>query len=336
MIGVRVLRAVALATGAIGGLSGAAYGLLTEQSRRARRVIGVPEAPPLRADGVYLPDGSGPLTADDPAVGGRPLTFAVLGDSSAAGVGVDAPEELPGVLLTLGLAAEAERPVRLVTHAVSGATTRELPGQVDAALVEPPDLALVIIGANDVTTKLSVRTSAELLGEQVGRLRAAGVEVVVGTCPDLGAIRPIPQPLRSVARTWSLALARAQRRTVEAAGGHPVPLADLLSPEFLTRPAELFSTDQFHPSAAGYAAAREVLLPTLCVAASLWTGPVPVAPTRSAAAEARRPTARIVSRLNRALRRAEAARFSDGAPGAKGAVGAVGTVGTVGTVGVDG
>ncbi|SHG55198.1 Lysophospholipase L1 [Streptoalloteichus hindustanus] len=313
-----MLRTVAFATGALGGLSGAAYGLLTEQSRRARRVIGVPETPPLRADGVYLPDGSGPFAPDDTdnadnaAAAGTPLTFAVLGDSSAAGVGVDAPEELPGVLLALGLAAEAERPVRLVTHAISGATTRELPGQVDAALVEPPDLALVIIGANDVTTQLSVRTSAELLGEQVARLRAAGVSVVVGTCPDLGAIRPIPQPLRSVARTWSLALARAQRRTVAAAGGQPVPLADLLSPEFLTRPAELFSTDQFHPSAAGYAAAREVLLPALCVAAAVWSGPVPAAPARSATAEARRPTARIVSRLNRALRRAEAARPAEG------------------------
>ncbi|GGM68697.1 hypothetical protein GCM10012275_43940 [Longimycelium tulufanense] len=305
MIGARALRAAALATGALGGLSGAAYGLLTEQSRRARRVIGVPTAPPYRADGVYLPDGTGPLPADNPRCSDGPVRFAVLGDSSAAGLGVDSPEELPGVLLARGLAAEAERPVRLVTYAVVGATTKELPDQVAAALDDPPALALMIIGANDVTTKLSVRTSAALLGAQVALLRDADVEVVVGTCPDLGAIRPIPQPLRSVARSWSLALSRAQRRAVAAVGGHAVPLADLLAREFLARPTELFSTDQFHPSAAGYQAAVDVLLPVLCVAGGLWGGPVPQAPTRSAAAEARRPTARLVARLNRLLRRTQ-------------------------------
>ena len=30
----------------------------------------------------------------------------------------------------------------------------------------------------------------------VRRLREAGAEVVVGTCPDLGAVQPVPQPLR--------------------------------------------------------------------------------------------------------------------------------------------
>lgn len=135
------------------------------------------------------------------------------------------------------------------------------------------------------------------------QLVEAGAKVVVGTCPDLGAIRPIAQPLRSVVRSWSLTLARYQRKAVVLAGGHPVPLADLLSPEFLTRPAELFSKDMFHPSAAGYLAAAGVLLPELCAAAGFWDGgPLPEQPTRSAAVEARRPTARLVARLNKSLR----------------------------------
>ena len=295
----RVLRSAALAAGAIGGLSGALYGLLNEQSRRARLVIGVPEEPPLRADGVYLPDGGGPV----PEAAARPLRFAVLGDSSAAGLGVDLPVQLPGVLLAVGLAEEAERPVELVTHAVSGATTRHLAGQVDLALVERPDVALVIIGANDVTDRIRIAESATLLGAGVARLRDAGVGVVVGTCPDLGAIQPIAQPLRSVARTWSLTLARAQRVAVAAVpGAVPVPLADLLSPEFLARPTELFSKDRFHPNAAGYEAAASLLLAPLCAVAGVWSGgPLPQVPRRSATAEARRPTSRVVARLNRSL-----------------------------------
>jgi lysophospholipase L1-like esterase len=235
------------------------------------------------------------------------LLLCVIGDSSAAGFGVEVPAQLPGVLIAHGLAEETERPVRLGTYAISGSTSRDLAAQVDAVLINPPDVALIIIGANDVTSRLRVNTSAALLATEVTRLRAAGTAVVVGTCPDLGAVEPIPQPLRSIARSWSLALAKAQRRVVERAGGIPVPLADLLAREFLTRPSELFSADRFHPSAAGYEAAAGVLLPAVCSAIGVWAGgPLPLVPTHSATAEARRPTTRLVAALNRVMRRAEA------------------------------
>lgn len=300
MIGLRLIRLAALAAGTAGGLSGAAYGLLNEQSRRARRVIGPPENAPLHADGVHLPDGTGPGEPDGQP--GTPLEFAVIGDSTAAGLGVDVADQLPGVRIARGLAEELDRPVALTTYAIVGTTSRELDAQVDEVLRKPPRLVLVFIGANDVTSQLPARKSARLLGRAVQRLRAEGVTVVAGTCPDLGAIRPIPQPLRSVVRRMSLTLGKAQRRAVEEAGGYAVPLADLLSPEFLTRPTELFSRDRFHPSAAGYEAAAELLLPTLCHAIGEWEGaPLPRAPTRSSAAEARRPTQRVVARLNRRL-----------------------------------
>ncbi len=248
-------RLVAAAGLAVGGLTGVAYGLFTTQSKRARVVIGVPDAPPLRADGVYG-DRSG-----------RPLRFAVLGDSMAAGLGVDQAAELPGVLLARALAEELAAPVRLETHAVSGSTTHDLSAQVDHVTADPPDVALVIIGANDVTTRTPIPRSAAALGAQVARLRAAGVDVVVGTCPDLGAIRPIAQPLRAVAGEYSLRLARAQRRAVVAAGGVPVALGDLLAAEFTSRSRDYFSHDRFHPSAAGYEAAASILLAPLYEAA---------------------------------------------------------------------
>jgi lysophospholipase L1-like esterase len=271
MVGFRGFRTVAVvagAVGAVGGLSSAAYGLLIEQSKRARTVIGVPERDPLNADGVYLADGTGPHPF---GTGPDPLRFAVIGDSSAAGLGVELPSQLPGTVLARGLADEADRPVRLNTYAISGSTTRDLPAQVDRALADSPEVALVIIGANDVTDKLAVHESARLLGVQLRRLRAAGVAVVVGTCPDLGAIQPIPQPLRAVASAWSLLLARAQKAAVERADAVPVALAALLSPEFFARPNDLFSPDRFHPNAAGYEAAASVLLAPLCAAIGVWS-----------------------------------------------------------------
>lgn len=302
MIAAKALRLALLAAGTAGGLSGAAYGFLNGQAGHARRVIGPPVAEPLRADGVHLPTGVGPVPRDEIPEDVQPLEMAVLGDSSAAGLGAILPRELPGVRVAQGLAEEVDRPVALTTHAIVGARTQELFAQVDAVLRRPPEAVLIIIGANDVTSKLPVSRCAELLGEQVRRLVEADVKVVVGTCPDLGSIRPIPQPLRSVASRWSLALSRAQRRSVEACGGYAVPLADLLSPEFLARPAEYFSPDKFHPSGAGYEAAADLLLPVMCIAIGAWQGgPLPPAPTRSETAEARRPTSRIVAHLNRRL-----------------------------------
>jgi lysophospholipase L1-like esterase len=292
VISARGLRTAAMALGAVGGGFSALYALLNEQGRRARLAIGAPEAPPPRADGVYRP-------ADDPGVLPS-LRFAVLGDSMAAGLGVDRPEELPGVLIAQGLAEEAERPVRLTTYAVSGSTTRTLRAQVDRVLRDRPDVALVIVGANDVTTRVSIPAAAEMLAAQVRRMRLAGIGVVVGTCPDLGTVLPIAQPLRSIARSWSHKLAREQRIAVERAGAVAVPLADLLAREFLARPTDLFSRDRFHPSAVGYDAAASVLLAPLCGVAGIWHGgPPAVRSPRSAAAEARRPASRVVAWLNR-------------------------------------
>ncbi|HWM01467.1 MAG TPA: SGNH/GDSL hydrolase family protein [Actinophytocola sp.] len=261
----RVARAVMLGAGSVGGLSGAAYGLLNGQSRRARAIIGKSNDLPHNADGVYLPDGAGPVRHEPDGS----LRFAMLGDSLAAGLGAESEDRLPGVHLAKGLAEEADRPVRLITHAISGSRTTDVASQVDVALIAPPDLALIIVGGNDVTTKMRVATSAEILGRQVQRLQAAGTKVVVGTCPDLDIVLPIPQPLRTIASRWGLALARAQRRELDKLGVRSVSVAALVSPEFRQRPDELFSTDRFHPNGAGYELAAAVLLAPLCDAAGL-------------------------------------------------------------------
>jgi len=260
MAGARAFKALIFAAGSVGGLSGAAYGLLSGQSKRARTIIGLPTELPLNADGLYFPDGAGPF----PPSRGDSLYFAILGDSLAAGLGAELPAQLPGVRLARGLADELDRPVRLVTHAISGSRTPDLEAQVDRALINPPELALVIIGGNDVTSRTSVGMSATLLGRQVTRLMNAGTTVVVGTCPDLGIVRPIPQPLRTVASRYSLSLARAQRRVLDQLGVRAVSLAALLSPEFHARPHELFSADRFHPNGTGYEFAANVLLAPLC------------------------------------------------------------------------
>lgn len=234
------------------------------QADQARRVIPKSWDIPPRADGVYSPDG-GPVQRWRRGVP-FDLHLMIFGDSTATGYGCQDAEEVPGVLLARGLAEASGKRIRLSTKAIVGATSKGLSGQIDAMFVAgpPPDAAAIMIGANDITKPNGVGPSARRLGSAVRRLRAAGAVVVVGTCPDFGVITAIPQPLRWVARSRGLRLARAQAAAVRPAGGVPVPLADLLTSDFRKAPELMFSDDMFHPSAAGYALAANQLLPALC------------------------------------------------------------------------
>ncbi len=257
-----LLTGAAFGSGGV-GLAGAAFlALLKQEARTARRAIearGVTQDPPS-GNGVY---------GHQRHRRGRPLVLAVLGDSSAVGLGVDRASETPGVLLAAALAELADRPIRLVRLAVSGSVSRGLQEQVDKALIEHPDVTVIMIGANDVTSRARPADSVRHLADAVRQLVAAGSEVVVGTCPDLGTIRPIAQPLRTMARRWSRQMAAAQTIAVVEAGGRTVSLGSVLGPSFATDHT-LFSHDEFHPTAAGYAAAAAVLLPSVADAVGVW------------------------------------------------------------------
>ena len=258
----------ALAAAAALASTGSAYvgarTYLSSQADQARRIIPKSWDVPPRADGVYPPNG-GPVERWHRGVP-FDLHLMVFGDSTATGYGARTAEEVPGVMIARNLAEASGKRIRLSTKAIVGATSKGLAGQIDAMFVAgpPPDAAVIMVGANDVTKLHGIGPSARRLGAAVRRLRASGAVVVVGTCPDFGVITAIPQPLRSVARTIGLRLARAQASAVRSSGGVPVPLADLLTPEFRQAPDVLFSDDMFHPSGAGYALAAKQLLPALC------------------------------------------------------------------------
>ncbi|MFJ7155872.1 SGNH/GDSL hydrolase family protein [Streptomyces sp. NPDC101118] len=262
----RIAAGAAYGGGGIGLLGAAAVGLVLAEVQLAKRVVGTGQPDPPRADGRYGSEFGGPDA--------RPLRLAMLGDSTAAGLGVHRAGQTPAALLASGLAAVAERPVELRNVALSGAMSDDLDRQVGALLADPstyaPDVCVIMIGANDVTRRMPPTQSVRLLTTAVRKLRAAGAEVVVGTCPDLGTIEPVYQPLRWVARRVSRQLAAAQTIGVVEQGGRTVSLGDLLGPEFAANPRELFGPDAYHPSAEGYATAAMAVLPTLCASLGLW------------------------------------------------------------------
>jgi lysophospholipase L1-like esterase len=252
----RAPRGSITALAAAGALAstGTAYvgarNLLISQAAKARSLIPKSWDVPPRADGVYTP-GGGPVQRWQRGMD-VDLHLMIFGDSTATGYGCRIADEVPGVLIARGLAEQTGKRVRLSTKAIVGATSKGLSGQVDAMFIAgpPPDAAVILIGANDVTKLNGIGASSRRLGAAVRRLKASGAEVVVATCPDFGVVKAIPQPLRWTVRTLGLRLARAQSGAVRSAGGVPVPLASLVNDEFRHAPERMLSDDQFHPSAA--------------------------------------------------------------------------------------
>ncbi len=248
----RLAAAAAYGGGGLSLLGASLYGVLRAEAVLARRAIGTTDRRVPNATGWYGRGRPGPA-----------IKIALLGDSSAAGYGIDSVEQTPGAWLGSGVAERADRRVHVRQYTLVGAQSRNLDQQVTRALLTDPDVAVILIGTNDVTHTVLPSASVRYLSEAVRRLQDADVAVVVGTCPDLGTISPLPPPLRQVARAWSRRLAAAQTIAVVEAGGRTVSLGSILGPEFAAAPALLFGPDQFHPSAAGYEALARVLVPSV-------------------------------------------------------------------------
>ncbi len=244
----------------LGALGALGYGILRVEAMMARRIVGQHFEGAPSDSGTYG-SGSGPA-----------VRFVVLGDSTGVGMGADHSHQTIGATIATGIAAFCGRPVELTNVAVIGAESPDLDEQVERGLaaVPEPDVAVIMIGANDVTHRIDRSVAVRHLEMAVRSLREAGAEVVVGTCPDLGAIEPVPQPLRLLARRWSRDLAAAQTVAVVEAGGRAVSIGDLLSETFSAEPHVMFSKDRFHPSPAGYARVAAALLPTVSAALDLF------------------------------------------------------------------
>ncbi|MGM7678415.1 SGNH/GDSL hydrolase family protein [Microbacterium sp. A94] len=249
---------VALVVGAaFAALAFGGRALLTHQAAIARERIGKPLGEDaLNADRVWTR-----------SLSGQPVEMLLLGDSLAAGLGAEHRKETLGGRIAKATAKRMQRPVRLRTAAVVGSESSALASQIDALPGEyRADVAVIVVGGNDVTHVVPPAVAAEQLEQAITRLQAAGTAVVIGTCPDLGTLQPVPQPLRALLSRMSRRLALEQTRVAWRTGAVPVDLRETVGPAFREQSEEMFSLDRFHPSAAGYRRTAEALLPAVVMA----------------------------------------------------------------------
>ncbi|MFJ8958279.1 SGNH/GDSL hydrolase family protein [Lentzea sp. NPDC102401] len=194
------------------------------------------------------------------------MRLCLLGDSIAAGVGSTRREDTLGPLLAERLRAMGHQ-VDLSVRAFAGARSADLRAQVRAA--GKVDLAVVVIGANDLTRFVPAHVGAQQLHDAVAELRRAGAAVVVSTAPDLSVVAHVPPALRDVVSAVSRDYAQVQQQAVIRAGGVVAHVERAVTPQFAADPS-LFAADRFHPSASGYRAIAAALAPAVeAVAAEL-------------------------------------------------------------------
>ena len=210
----------------------------------------------VRASALRLPEAIGERHG---VVGDGPVRLRVLivGDSSAAGVGVETQAEALSGQLAQALAERSGAAVGWQLVAQSGHTTREACDALREARLAPADLLVTAVGVNDVTgqTRPSrfLRTLDELHAVAVAR---AGISHAWHCgLPPMGRFPLLPQPLRWVLGRDAAALDHALARHL---AGQPQRLHLPLPAPPATEAGDggiapgWIAADGFHPGPLGY------------------------------------------------------------------------------------
>jgi lysophospholipase L1-like esterase len=183
---------------------------------------------------------------------GPPLSYVVLGDSTAAGVGGNYER---GVAVETARHVADAHVVVMTNLSVSGARTDDVRRvQLPRALEIRPDLVLLSAAANDVTHLTPIGWVRRDLLAIITALRQAnpGVRIVVTGSPDMGSPPRVPWLLRGIAAWRTRQLNRMFMREATAERVGFAAIAERTGPLFRAD-RSLFASDRFHPNDRGYA-----------------------------------------------------------------------------------
>lgn len=207
----------------------------------------------LRKTALRLPEAAGPrggveVPGMPPAASEEPLQLLVVGDSSAAGVGVDRQEHALALPLARHLAQRSGRTVQWQLIAKSGVNSLEALDLLAQHEIGPAAVLVVALGTNDVTSQMPPRQYVANLKLLAGRLMAqAGVEHIVFTgLPPLHTLPAAPQPLRWYLGRYARKLDHALRTWIAED-----PMLRYCSLQWAL-PHEM-AIDKFHPGHGQYA-----------------------------------------------------------------------------------
>lgn len=201
----------------------------------------------------------GPVTHTIPGQG-VPVRLLVLGDSSAASVGIARTDAGIAALLAGMLARDTGRPVTWRAAGFNSATATQLRDVVVPNLAHDDWTHIVVsVGTNDAKNFHTVSRFKRDFGGLLYALRAKfpGARIVWSPVIDMTTVPALPPLLARILEIRAQAINAMGTRLCHERGAVPasrLPVED---------PARGFSTDGFHASEAGYRAWAEHLLPLI-------------------------------------------------------------------------
>lgn len=237
-----------LALGAAGLPIGAAE-MLGRQIKRARRAA--ENGNRISRDGEPQHFGAG----------GQEIVITVLGDSTGSN---ECGEPDAGVAEIVGrvVAEHFGVAVRLHNYSVSGARTQQVTiDQVPRARERQPDVAVLCLGANDVSGFVPSRSLDRQTRTLSARLREGrpDLTIVHSGAPPLDTVPLFSQPLKWFAGTQSRRVNGVIERVCAEEQIKYANLVGHLYEVFKNDPACFSPVDDFHPAAYGYALLGEYM-----------------------------------------------------------------------------
>jgi lysophospholipase L1-like esterase len=199
-----------------------------------------------------LPEPPGDRFGLEPSAGTTDaLRLTVVGESTAAGVGVEDQRDALPHCLAVELAERWRRRVEWNALARTGATAGVAARELAPAAPRDQDIVVIVLGVNDAMKIIPRKTWRARMNRLIDTLQQhlrPGGQVVLAGLPNLGHFRTFPHPLRAILGWHSRALDRDLRRIAEQRSAviH-VPMPAVTWPT-------MFADDLFHPNAPAYRA----------------------------------------------------------------------------------
>ncbi len=193
-----------------------------------------------------LPEPPGPRSGIGGAGPGLPgLSLLVVGDSSAAGVGAAHQDQALMGRLVAGLTPHCRLRWRL--EARTGATTADSLARLERATPEHFDLALVVLGVNDITRgqRLTLLLERRARLYRLLRRKFRAGRILVAGLPPVGDFPVLPQPLRWVLGRQAARFDATLQRQAGALGVEYLPFD-------IPFRRDLMASDGFHPGPEAY------------------------------------------------------------------------------------
>ena len=183
---------------------------------------------------------------------GEPLSYAIMGDSTAISQGSKYQEGFAAASIK-HLATKYA--VRAINTGISGATTEEIKDdQLQSVLRFRPDIVLLAAGANDATHFIRSEVTEKSVQFIIDELKKDNpqVQIIVTASPAMDSVTRFPDGAKQLMGLRYRQVNAVFERLISKNNLIHAPISEKTRDAFIADPT-LTASDNFHPNARGYA-----------------------------------------------------------------------------------